>query len=203
MSFGGFKNSFSDNVTDVSDSLAMETLEGDFNLSNQVQFATKFKHSRGTVKVNSSLKTSGTEQETASYSLDNDSAIEVDFPRFQTVVQTKLKSKAGQIQADFGRRVVNNNISVHPYFKLNYKNDFTGVIPGFGAVVLFKKCVRGHLFANVDGSKKSTVFSKILVDKDNFQFGFANSFNANKLERVASSCMVAYEHKGVEVTGEW
>merc|ERR1712032_296573 len=171
MSFGGFKNSFSDNVTDVSDSLAMETLEGDFNLSNQVQFATKFKYSRGTVKVNSSLRTAGTEQETASYSLDNDSAIEIEFPQCQTILQHKLKSKASQMQADFGRRVVNSNINVHPYFKLNYKNDFSSVIPGFGAVFLFNKLARGHLFANIadcDGSKKSTVFSKILVEKDNF-----------------------------------
>ena len=171
MSFGGFKNSFSDNVTDVSDSLAMETLEGDFILSNEVQFATKFSHSRGNVKVNSSLRTTGVEQSSATYSLENDCAMEIDLPKLQTLVQHKLKSKASQMQADFGRRVVNSNINVHPYFKLNYKNDFSSVVPGFGAVFLFNKLARGHLFANIadcDGSKKSTVFSKILIEKDNF-----------------------------------
>ena len=60
MSFGGFKNSFSDNVTEVSDSLGMETFDGEFNFCNQIQFASKFNHSRGSVKLNSNLKTCGT-----------------------------------------------------------------------------------------------------------------------------------------------
>lgn len=132
MSFPGYKNSFSEEVSDKPRTKFGSLSGNDFLLNNTVEFVTKMKINDGSFKLKNVVKTAEKDGN-VSYNVSNDATLEYYCNETKTSLRTKFKPRALQVQLDFPK-VNFFRGSVNPYFRLGSSTALTNLVPSVGWV---------------------------------------------------------------------
>jgi len=201
MSFQGFSNSLSEEVTDLPKTNHAALSKDDYDATNAIKFSTKFAHKTGTVKLNNTVTSSQTDGG-ISFNIKDDSAIEVSCPWNNSfTVRQKVKPTNYETHIDFGQRIGKCGSKIFPYFRLNLNNDLTHCVPGVGAVFVGER-FKLHNFVNLK-NRVPTMHHRLELVRDNLLFALSTAYTFKPFARVRSDSIISYTHNGWEFSGEW
>jgi hypothetical protein len=132
MSFPGYKNSFSEEVTDGPRTNFSGLSGDDFLLNNTMEVTTKMNIKDGSFKLKNALKTKQDEGN-VSYNITSAATLEHHCNKTNVSLRTKFKAKALEFQFDFPKLSIAKG-NLNPYFRLGCSTGFTGLVPSAGWV---------------------------------------------------------------------
>lgn len=133
--FKRFKNSFSEEATDLAKTRFDELSSDDFAFTNEIKTSAKFKlKNGGAFKLTNKVKTSD-KGDAPVYSTGTDAEFTAGCPACGLDARWKVKSKGIQAQLDLGKRAL-SFANVHPYLRLDIGNALNDPVPSVGVVSL-------------------------------------------------------------------
>jgi hypothetical protein len=136
MSFPAYKNSFSEEVTDLPKTKFSAISKDDFLLNNTFEFNTKMSIADGSFKLKNTILT--VDESPVKYNITNDATLEYFCKETKSSLRTKFKPKALQFQLDLPKYSLAGG-SLNPYVRWDTSSSFTNNIPALGWVYIWNK----------------------------------------------------------------